>query len=356
VQAQAPEISAIYARALLEALQAWQIDSAEFLRQAGLSPRQLADPYGWLQVSELDRLIGHALALSGDPAFGLHWAERSPMTKFDLIAMATAQAPTLRECLSGLLRFQSILWRHPELEVVERAGSVLLRVAPVATTEPSLRVRTELSVTSLVRLVRHVGAPESALLRIAFAHGPPAYLHEYVRLFAGRARFNQPCSGIEVDASWLDRRVHHANVELHQLITTQAQQVLARVQNRVGHVEQVRDHLRLVFPRLPEMRDAARALALSERSLRRRLAEEGWSYSAILQESQLRLARQLLADPTRPIKEVAFAVGFASSAAFHRAFKRWTGASPVTFRIANSHSAAGALPAVELAGSGPGPL
>jgi AraC-like DNA-binding protein len=80
------------------------------------------------------------------------------------------------------------------------------------------------------------------------------------------------------------------------------------------------------------MREAVRALGLSERSLRRRLSEEGWSYSTILQENQLLLAQQLLADPSRSIQQIGADVGFTSTTAFHRAFKRWTGESPAAFR------------------------
>jgi AraC-like DNA-binding protein len=333
-------MSTIYARALIEAVEAAGVSAQSFASAAGIAPDAFANPYGWVDVAELDRLTSHAVELTGDPAFGLHWAERSPMVKFDLVAMVTAHAPTLRAGLACLLRFQPILAERPELEVVERRDSILLRFMPAATTELGRRVRVDVGIAGLVRLIRHVGAPESALRRVAFGHPAPSYTHEYDRLFAGRARFSQAYSGIEIDPAWLDRPLHGANLELHQLLAIQGEQVLARVHSAAGYAGQVRNFLRLVFPRLPEMPEAARALSLSERSLRRRLAEEGWSYSAILQESQLLLARQLLADPSRPIKEVGGEVGFASTAAFHRAFKRWTGDSPAAFRSAQLQGAA----------------
>jgi AraC-like DNA-binding protein len=134
--------------------------------------------------------------------------------------------------------------------------------------------------------------------------------------------------------------LHHANVELHRLLTIEGQRVLAEIQSSAGYAGQVRAYLRRVFPRLPQMREAARALALSERSLRRRLGEEGWSYSAVLQENQLLLAQQLLGDPTRSIQQIGSDVGFTSTTAFHRAFKRWTGESPAVFRSSRLSSEA----------------
>ncbi|HEX6240654.1 MAG TPA: helix-turn-helix transcriptional regulator, partial [Polyangiales bacterium] len=91
----------------------------------------------------------------------------------------------------------------------------------------------------------------------------------------------------------------------------------------------------------PDMPEVARALALSERSLRRRLAEEGWSFAAVLLEFRQLLARQLLVDSALPIKQVAEKAGFTSCAAFFRAFKRWTGESPAAFRSARARRARG---------------
>lgn len=331
-EGRAPRISNIFVRALVEAVEAAGIRGDGFLREARVSPEQLADSYGWLEVAELDRILERAVALTADCAFGLHWVERSPLMKFDLVALITANAPTLREALACLLQFQPILFERPELQIIECAERVQLDVSPVATTELGRRVRTEVSILGLVRLMRYVGAPATAVRRIAFSHRAPSYAHEYVRLFDGRARFGQTHSGIEIDPVWLDRRLAHANVELHRSLTIEGQRVLANIHRSDGYAGQVRAYLRRVFPRLPQMREAVRALGLSERSLRRRLSEEGCSYSTILQENQLLLAQQLLGDPTRSIQQIGGDVGFASTTAFHRAFKRWTGESPAAFR------------------------
>jgi AraC-like DNA-binding protein len=330
--AELPRVSTIFVRALIEAVETAGVPADEFVRAAGVSMERLTESYGWMDVAELDRLTQRAVDLTGDSAFGLHWVERSPLMKFELLAMIIASAPTLREALGCLLRFQSLVYERPELEMVESEDRVQLRVCPVASTELGLRVRTEMAVLAFVRLMRYVGAPSEAVLRIAFVHRAPDYAHEYARLFEGRACFGQARSGIEIDPSWLDRRLHHANVELFRLLIVQGERVLANIQSTTGYSGQVRAYLRRLFPRLPQMPEAARALALSERSLRRRLSEEGLSYSAILQESQLRLAQQLLADPTLSIQQIGHDVGFTSITAFHRAFKRWTGESPAAFR------------------------
>lgn len=82
-----------------------------------------------------------------------------------------------------------------------------------------------------------------------------------------------------------------------------------------------------------DMNAVARSLGLSARSLRRRLCDEGISYNSIAEGALATLAKQLLADQARSIQETAYTMGFSDPSAFYRAFKRWTGTTPKTFRL-----------------------
>jgi AraC-like DNA-binding protein len=226
-----------------------------------------------------------------------------------------------------------VLAERPEIELSERGELATLTFLPLGVSEPGKRIRRDLGVLGLTRLVCYVGAAgPSSIRRVAFEHGAPAYTSEYTRLFHGQARFGQRFSGIEFERTLLDRPRHDRNAEWHQTIAVLAQQLVDRVQRDTTLVDQLRSHMRSMFPRLLSIGQAAHGLAMSERSLRRRLLLEGTSYSAILQESQSLVAQRLLGDRSRSIQEVAHDVGFANTSAFHRAFKRWTGESPATFR------------------------
>jgi AraC-like DNA-binding protein len=74
---------------------------------------------------------------------------------------------------------------------------------------------------------------------------------------------------------------------------------------------------------------------MSERSLRRHLATDGTSYREVVRLALEASAGRMLRDPAHSIKETAVALGFADAAAFHRAFKRWTGMTPGEFRRAH---------------------
>ena len=82
------------------------------------------------------------------------------------------------------------------------------------------------------------------------------------------------------------------------------------------------------------MVDVARRLALSERTLHRRLSDRGVSYKSLVETTRRHLGENLLRDGRYTVSEVAFLTGFSEQSAFNRAFKRWTGQTPTAFRKA----------------------
>lgn len=329
----ATRVAAIQARALLEAVETAGVPMTLVLARAGFAADAFPDPYGVMSLAELDRLTCLAVELTGNTSFGLHWAEHSPMFCFDVVALLVAQAPTVRAGLEALLRCQTILGDHREVTLEESALGAALRVHPLALSEVAARVRTELALAGFLRLLGYAGASaEGDIRRIDFAYARPADAAHYPRVFRHPCRFRQPVSGIEFDRSWLDRPLPNANPELHQLIVSQAERVLGRVEAHSRLSEQLRSQLRLSFPHPPSMAALARSLGTSERSLRRRLAEEGTSYSALLREAQCAAAELLLPDRGRSVQQVAAHVGFQSVTAFNRAFKRHSGLTPSQYR------------------------
>ena len=83
---------------------------------------------------------------------------------------------------------------------------------------------------------------------------------------------------------------------------------------------------------LPQAAEIAREMGMSERTLYRRLAEEGLTFRDVLAKAQSSLAQGLLRDDTVSIAEIAFLTGFSEQSTFTRAFKRWVGKAPAQFR------------------------
>jgi AraC-like DNA-binding protein len=322
-------VSTVHVRALVEAFEGFGLRGSDLLAKAAVGEEVLRQDYAWVDVAELDALIRAALELSGEPAFGLRWGERSSALQFDLASLTMGAAPTLRQGVACLLPFQEILGDRPEFLFSESAGQARFQFEPLAISDEARRVRAELAVTGFWRLLDTANPhPRWAY----FAHARPAHGDAYARIFGTHLRFEHRFSGIVFPAEVLDQPLLVRNVSMYRALSQQADQVRSRVLAEDSLRERIKQQLLRSLPQVLEMPAAASAVGISERSLRRRLEDEGSSYSQLVEEAKLELSRRLLGDPRLPIKQVAGELGFADVRSFHRAFKRWTGLTPVEFR------------------------
>ena len=92
---------------------------------------------------------------------------------------------------------------------------------------------------------------------------------------------------------------------------------------------------------IPFAAEISRHLGLSTRTLSRRLSEKGYTYRQLVQNTQQAISTELLSNTSETVSEIAFQTGFSEQSAFNRAFKRWTGQSPLEFRKSSGSSSFG---------------
>jgi len=318
--------------ALLGAVERLGFSRAELFDEAQRDLSLLARDYAYLRVEDLDGLTCAAVRLTRDPAFGLHWAEHASLRRLDLVLLLVAAAPSLRMGITSALRAQALLGDRPELSFREQDSLAELHFEPLAVSAECARVRADFAVASFASLLQGIGASLAQVPVISFAHARPSYLAEYERLFQGRARFDQAFTGIGFCAELLEQHLGTPDQALYVPLDRQAQRSRERLLANESLRARVVHQLQSGLPRAPSMRETASVLGLSERSLRRRLLEEGCTFTTLVEGVRLDLAREMLKDEARSIKEIAVELGFSELSAFHRAFKRWTGDTPVTFR------------------------
>jgi AraC-like DNA-binding protein len=195
------------------------------------------------------------------------------------------------------------------------------------------RVLAELALGGIVRLTRAFHGPTVVPRRVTFEHERPRHHQELARFFGANCRFGQATTSVDFDREIADRPQLHQHPELSHLLRTEAQRRLDRISAGAGPAVRVREYLQATPPsRIPDISTAARELGMSERSLRRHLTADGTSYREAVRLALEASAGHMLRDPARTIKETSVALGFADTAAFHRAFKRWTGMTPGEYR------------------------
>lgn len=329
-------LSARFVRGLVEAMERAGVARVELLRAAGIEAAQLEATEGRLPRSEANRIFELAIDLSGDHALGLHVAETltaAVPTPHALEGALVAHAASLRQGFASLHQFQRLLGDDPYFELREHDDKVT--ACCLRLPGQSLRLQrfsAEMILTNFFRLIRYFSA-EARPERVSFAYAAPPYRREYTRIFEHTERFEQPFTGIVFDRALLDLPSPHKDEDVHEALRALAERRTTRLAQGVPYALRVREFLvQQASPQRIDMEQVARALGLSVRSLRRRLASEGKSYGEVEDGARAIVAKHLLRDKQRTIQETAYEMGFSDTTTFHRAFKRWTGTTPISYR------------------------
>jgi len=326
-------VTALLVRTVVEALDRAGASREELLAQANIEPHRLDRVDGRFEMAEFAVLQERAIALTGDPALGLHMGEQTSESALDSLAYLVGHAPTLRDAILVGAQFGSLALEGSHLTMRESADVVTIHYSFPRATPASDRMHAEFTMTGLLRLARQLAGPRVLPRTASFEHDRPAYHKEYTRLFGGSERFGQPSTFIAFDRAIADRGQLHQSPELYSVVRAEAERKLEQIVHGVGPVDRLHQYL-LARPasRIPDIVTAARDLGLSERSLRRQLASEKTSYREIVRAVLEASARRMLREPARSIKETAVALGFVDARSFHRAFKAWTGMTPKQYR------------------------
>jgi AraC-like DNA-binding protein len=326
-------VSTVMVRVLVDAVERAGVPRDELLRPQNIDPEGLAEVDRRFDLEEFATLQMRAMDLTRDEALGLHIAERTHDSAFDLIGHLVSHAPTLREAFALCAQFQRLIMDDSHLTLSETGTTAALHYHFARTFERADRMLAEFVVAAFLRFVRVFAGPGVMPQIASFEHARPVHHREYARLFGDVARFSQRTTALTFDRALLDRAQLHQNPGLYSVLRTQAEHALERVAVAPRTADQVERYLRARPPaRIPDISTAARDLALSARSLRRRLAADATSYRSLVRATLEASAGHMLRDPRHSIQETAHAMGFSNVGAFHRAFKRWTGMTPAQYR------------------------
>lgn len=326
-------VSIFLVRAVISAAELAGATPEDLRARLPFSLEGLAQPDTRVEFEQFEKLLSGAVAATGRDALGLHIADHVSEFAMDLLAHLAAHAPTIREACKVASQFASLGIDGMMVTAHDEGDALVVRYVFPRSTPASDRFLAEFMMAGLVRLARSFTGPNTVPRLATFEHERPSYHSEYTPIFGNNRRFGQGVTSIAFDREIADRPQMHQNPELYDLLRAEAHRRLDRRTTDVGPAARLREYLLAMPPsRIPEISTAARDLGMSERSLRRRLAEDGTSYRDVVRSAHEVSAGRMLRDPSRTIKATAAALGFADAAAFHRAFKRWTGTTPGEYR------------------------
>jgi AraC-like DNA-binding protein len=322
-------MSVLAVRPVIAGLEARGLDAAAVLRSAGISSEALGSVEGKLPVASVLRLWEAAAEAAQDSSFGVHVAEALPRGTYDVFEHIFSAAETVGAGISQLTRYVPLIHDHSTLTIEVEPGHARL-VRRVPTMGPQYD---EFSMALLFVRSRQASATAWTPERVTFQHERTDDDGEPSRVFGCRVVFGAaetemliPRAALQLpharaDAPLLEVLSRHVDARLGSL--PQRGALLARASSAIA---------RRIATELPTLASTAAALRMPERTLQRRLAEEGVNHSALVDDVRRNLALELLSDANVSVTDIGYRLHFADPAAFYRAFKRWTGEGPAAYR------------------------
>ena len=306
-------------------------DPVPFLRTCGIDTNILLDPEATVPMSACVGLLADGVRATGDDNLGLHVAEHAELGSFDVHFYAMVSSPTLGAAFERVCRYQRLIHETSQVRLETSGDRALLsHRLPGGMAAP--RQTAELLLAAWVRAGRVATRTRWSPAEVRFAHPAPSDSREHERFFGAPLRFATGENALVLPAALLDLPCRRTDPSLLSLLDRYAADRLG-VPQAATFADRARAALseELQAGNVTAQGVAAR-LRVSIRTLHRSLAAEGTSYRRLLDQLRLDIAERHLMDDRMSVAEVAFLVGFSEISAFHRAFKRWTGRTPVTFR------------------------
>jgi len=319
-----------YSMRLVAPFMAALAEHPSFPRQA-LEPLQRHDPDERIPIARAHELLEQSVSFLRDPDLGLKAARRMELGDTGALDFALNSAPTVRAAAETAIRYVALVNDGVELRLeVHGARAELSFHSHVVMP----RAAADFMIGGFFQTHRNSWLERVPGLEVWFEHAPPTSLEEYAHNFPGiTVRFSAPWSGFAFAATVLDTALPTADASLHTLVKRLAERMLSELPRARSFTDEVRRVLTSELSQgKPDVVRVAQVLHMSARTLGRRLRDEGTTFRDLRDELRRQLALSYVANPDVGLGEVAFLLGFSDVAVFHRAFRRWTGKTPIQHR------------------------
>ena len=301
------------------------------LHGTGLALDDLRRPGAEVSDEQELAVVANVVAACPDDDLGLEAGSRYHVTTYGIWGFALASSPTVGSALEVGLRFVDLSYAYCgfSVEQDEREVRLCLDEGPVPEAVRGFVLARDLS--ALRTVAAEVTGGGLAPARVSVRLPAPPDPARWTAVLGVAPEFDAPQTVVALDPASLDLPLPQADELTAATTEAQCRALLEQRRGRAGTAGQVRDVLAGRPGDLPTVGQVAAQLALSERSLRRRLDAEGTSYRALADEVRETLAEELLRTGGLSVEQVARRLGYAETASFTHAFTRWKGVSPRTW-------------------------
>ena len=326
------DLPGAYIRDVVELARRWNVGARQLLADLPVEEASLTNPTTRVPLQVCEAIVRRALERTREPALAFHLGTQMRLSSHGFLGFAAMTAQNVRQALDLAVRFASTRTSAIGLALAVEGDTASIALEERTPLPPALR---EFLVIALFVGVWQLGQdltgkPLDGIAECAFPE--PAYVRTLMH--GGRLRFDRPANRLVFPAKALELPLRTADPVATKLAIEQCERELATVVDAsvVGRVRGL-----LANPdRVPSLPELAKELHMSERTLKRKLAERGTTFSQLRDDTLRQRAMLLLDNRELSIGEIAAKLGYKELPSFTRAFRKWTGKTPQAYRARTS--------------------
>ena len=306
-------------------------DPAPLYRKAGINPALLKRSDARINISHVDKLWQLADELLDDPCFGIKITENWHPSYVGALGYAWCASSTLRTALNRVVRYIHVVTEDLNIILAETPSGLKV-IVDLEKSIFTLPQHHDVVVSVLMHMCRFNYGEELLAAEICLAHEKPPCEKVISDYFRTPVIYDAAVSSFTLTKKDVDLKLSSSNKELALLHDEFLMKYLIDIK-KGDIVQQIQS---VIIDNLPSGKVSdnliAKELNLSERSLQRKLKQQGTTFRTVLDNVREMAAIQYIKNPVNTMSDIAFLLGFSEQSAFSRAFKKWTGTSPIKYR------------------------
>ncbi len=311
------------------------IDNADLVERLGLDPTGPVDPTRMVSSTAYYDFLAELADRDPDGvALPLRIGATMRSDDYGAFGLAWKSAPNLRGSFARAVRYGHVLGNAETYSVETAADGLFFSLDKAGDGRMGMLLSNEASLSAVDTISREVSTGKFAPQAVHFKHAPRGDTAVYEAHFGCPVHFESGRDALLVSEESIDVTNKLGDETIAGFFDAHLEQHLASLKPESNLELQVRRAVASALSEgVPTVSSIASGLAMSARTLQRRLSEQGHSFQGVVDASRKELALRLLYETDYSLAEVAFLTGFAEQSAFTRAFRRWSGQTPRSYRL-----------------------
>ena len=330
-----PMASGLATRRAVAALRKHNIDPAPLLRHVGLSERDLNERQDRMSAPAQARLLELAADALHDRALGFHLATEASPREAGLLFYVASAAKDLGEAIALFARYCRIVNEAVRVELTQRPDDLVIELHLVGVPRFRAAQNTQFGIALIVKGLREIAGPHIHPTKITLVHALKSDFPEFERFCGCRVEFGGSSDQLVFSNESLATPLLTGDEHLLNVLRPICDEAAKQRETSPGSVRAlVENEAQKLLPHgRARRREVAKNLAMSTRTLARKLASEGTTFEDVVDELRRSLALQYITTPSISLSQIAWLLGYEGSTSFNHAFRRWTGRPPSAARV-----------------------